>query len=418
MRPHFTGLWRNADFLKLWTGQTISVFGSMIGGSAMTFTAIIFLHATPLEMAILSAARQVPAFVAGLMAGVWVDRLRRRPILITTDLGRALLLATIPLAAAFGALRIEHLYVVAFGTSLLTLLFDVAYQAYLPALVQREEVLEGNSKLTASASVAEFGGFSLAGWLVQWLSGPATILIDALSFVVSAVSLAFIRRREPAGAPTAAQEPSGVWREIVDGLRVIRRNSVLLAIGITEVLLGIGQGIVGAIISLFMIDGLHFEPGVLGMIWAVGGVTSFLGATFAAAAARRWGAGGAMSGGLLFSGLGTLLVPLAPGPTLLGALLLVGNQVITDPAHTVYLVNEVSLRQRIVPGRLLGRVSATVRFGSLGATLVGAVAGGVLGERTGLRPTLVAGCGLTLAAALWLRLSPAGRLGPPPGRED
>ena len=246
MRPHFTGLWRNADFLKLWTGQSISVFGSMIGGSAMTFTAIIFLHATPLEMAILSAARQVPAFMAGLMAGVWVDRLRRRPILITTDLGRALLLATIPLAAAFGALRIEHLYVVAFGTSLLTLLFDVAYQAYLPALVQREEVLEGNSKLTASASVAEFGGFSLAGWLVQWLSGPATILIDALSFVVSAVSLAFIRRREPAGAPTAAQEPSGVWREIVDGLRVIRRNSVLLAIGITEVLLGSSSAIMRA----------------------------------------------------------------------------------------------------------------------------------------------------------------------------
>jgi predicted MFS family arabinose efflux permease len=166
---------------------------------------------------------------------------------------------------------------------------------------------------------------------------------------------------------------------------------------------------VGAIIVLFMVDGLHFQPGVLGLIWAVGGVTSFLGATFAASAARRLGAGGALVAGILFTGIGTLLVPLAPGPTPLGVIFLVGNQLITDPAYTVYAVNEVSLRQSIVPDRLLGRVSATFRFGSLGATLLGSFLGGILGERIGLRPTLVIGAVTTMAAALGLVASPARR---------
>ncbi|MBI2760720.1 MAG: MFS transporter, partial [Chloroflexi bacterium] len=186
MRGRFTGLWRSPDFLKLWAGETVSVFGSFIGGTALQFTAVLTLHATPLEMALLVAMSQAPALVAGLMAGVWIDRLRRRPILIAADVGRALLLVSIPLSYAAGVLRIEQLYTVAFLTGILTIFFDVAYQSYLPSLVKREELVEGNSRLSGSASAAEFSGFSLAGWMVQVLGGPIAILIDALSFVWSA----------------------------------------------------------------------------------------------------------------------------------------------------------------------------------------------------------------------------------------
>src|SRR5689334_2948752 len=151
LQRNFTGLWRHADFMRLWSGQTISAFGSMIGGTAMDFTAILVLHATPFQLGLLFATRLVPGFLTGLIAGAWVDRLRRRPILIGVDIGRAVLLASIPLAAILGLLRIEQLYVVAFGVSILTIFFDVAYQTYLPSLINEAQLIEGNSKLSASA---------------------------------------------------------------------------------------------------------------------------------------------------------------------------------------------------------------------------------------------------------------------------
>jgi MFS family permease len=193
MRIHLTGLWRNPDFLKLWTGQTVSVFGSLITWTALQFTAIIALDATPFQVAVLTAAGPVAGILAGLVTGVWVDRLPRRPLMIAADLLRAILLAGIPLAALAGVLRIEQLYAVAFLTGVLTIIFDVAYQSYLPTLISRDDLLEGNSKLTASASAAEVGAFGISGWLVQLLTAPFAVLIDAASFVVSAVCLLLIR---------------------------------------------------------------------------------------------------------------------------------------------------------------------------------------------------------------------------------
>ena len=197
LKPDSGSLWRHPDFLRLWTGQTISIFGSMIGGTAMSFTAILYLHATPFQLGLLNALGMLPAFLTGLFAGAWVDRLARRPLLIAADIGRALVLATIPLAAALGGLHIEQVYIVTLLVSVLGIVFELAYQSYLPGLVGKERVLEGNSKLSASAAVAEFGGFSLAGWLVQLFSAPIAVLIDALSFIVSVISLAWIRAPEP-----------------------------------------------------------------------------------------------------------------------------------------------------------------------------------------------------------------------------
>ena len=259
-----SGLWRHADFLRLWSGQTISVFGSMIGGTALSFTAILFLHATPAQLGVLGAMQIAPALLAGLFAGAWVDRLRRRPLLIGADIGRALVFATLPLAAVLGVLHISQVYVVALVAGVLTILFDVAYQAYLPALVGRPDLIEGNSKLSASAAVAESAGFGVAGWLVQALTAPVAILIDAASFVVSAMTLGLIRAREPM---VVSEERPNMRREVAEGLRVVWRHEMLRALAVAELLHNLAGGVWAALVVLYMSRGLGFSPGVLGMIW-------------------------------------------------------------------------------------------------------------------------------------------------------
>ena len=397
-----SGLWRHADFLRLWSGQTISVFGSMIGGTALSFTAILFLHATPTQLGVLGAMQIAPALLAGLFAGAWVDRLRRRPLLIAADIGRALVMATLPLAAVLGGLHIAHVFAVAFATGILTMLFDVAYQAYLPALVGKPDLVEGNSKLSASAAVAESAGFGVAGWLVQALTAPVAVLIDAASFVVSAVTLGMIRTREP---PVVRQERPNMYREIAEGLRTVWRHEMLRSLATVELLHNLAGGVWAALVVLYMSRGLGFDPGVLGMIWAVGGVSSFVGAALAPRVTRRLGPGPAMVSGLATFGLSQLLVPLASGATALSAVLLLVQQ-LGDGFYTIYAINEVSLRQCLVSERLLGRVNATIRSLGLAAVLVGSLLGGLLGEALSVRLMLAVAAGCTLAAAGTLALSP------------
>ena len=402
MRLKLTGLWKQADFMRLWAGQTISVFGSMIGGTAMTFTAILVLNATPFQMGVLNSMQILPAVIMSLVAGAWVDRVRRRPLLIGADLGRALLLATIPLAALLGALHIGQIYLVALVVSLLTLFFDVAYQSYLPGLIGRQDVLEGNSKLSASAAVAEFGGFSLGGWLVQILTAPLAILIDAASFLVSALTLSWIRRREAVVVPD--KQPD-LRREVVEGLREVLFHPLLRASAVGILIHHVADGLYGALVVLYMSRGLGFDPGLLGMIWAVGGISSFLGAALAPRLTKRLGFGLAMVFGLATFGISQLLIPLASGATWISALLLIGQQ-LGDGFFMLYEINQVSLRQGLASERVLGRVNATMRFLSLGATLAGSLLGGWLGGLVGVRLMLFVGACGTLLAALALGLSP------------
>jgi MFS family permease len=398
-----TGLWRNAGFVRLWIGQTISVGGSMIGKTALSFTAILLLHATPFQLGILFAAGLLPGFLAGLIAGAWVDRLRRRPILIWTDIGRAVLLAVIPLAAFLGFLRIEHLYVVSFLVSILTVFFDVAYQSYLPSLIHRTELLDGNSKLSASASVAEACGFAAAGWLVQLFTAPITILIDAISFVISAISLWLIRA--PEGAAAHDIQPN-LRREIVEGLGALLHNAILRATAVCTISQEFFVGIYGALVVLYMARDLGFSPGILGTIWALGGISSLIGAVATQSATKCFGIGPAMVAGCLLSGIAMIFVPLAQGAVLTAALLLILQQLLGDCAATIYQINQVSLRQAITQERLLGRVNASAQFLGLGAMLAGSVLGGCLGEIIGVRTMLfVSGFG-TVFSALWLWFSP------------
>lgn len=397
------GLWRNPDFVKLWAGETVSDLGSHLGQAALLFTAVIVVHASPLEVGLLSAASLLPQVVLGLLAGVWVDRLRRRPLMITADVARFALLATIPLSYAVASLTIWQLFGVAFGTGVFTVLFDVAYLTYLPTLVEKEAVLEGNSKLAASHAVSEVAGFGLSGWLVQLLNGPTAILIDALSFLASAAAVIGIRKTEP--LPKPAREREGVRREIIAGARAIGRQPVLRATAAAQATAGFAFRAYGAVLLLYAIDDLGFKPGVLGLVWAVGGVASLAGAMYAGRAAARLGLGPAMTLGLVGMGAAMLLLPAAHDASFFALMLMTGQQ-FGDGLYVIWDVNEVSLRQSITPADVLGRVNAGFRVAFQGAMLAGALAGGVLGEIIGLRMTLVLASCLLMADALIIVLSP------------
>ncbi len=408
MRSKFTGLWRHPDFVRLWAGETISIFGTLIGGLALSFTAILWLDASALQISILTGAQFVPGFLVGLIVGVWVDRLKRRPIMIVADIGRFVALATIPLAALFDLLTIWQLYAVALTASTLTVFFDVAYQSYLPTLVAREELVEGNAKLTASASVAEVGSFSLSGWLVQLLSGPGAVLIDAVSFLGSAFVLARIRTEEP--PPMPEHERTGIWHEAKAGLQIVFHEPIVRSLAVANAIAVCGRGILSVVFLLYLNQEVGFGPGVLGLIFAVGGVTSLGGSFLAGRAHLFGGVGPAMVLAALLRAVGTLFMPLASSVSVLGAGLLVANQCVTDPAGSFYDINDVSLRQAVTPHEVQGRMFASCRFIEFGAMLLGTAVGGVLGEPIGLRETLFAATALMGVSAVWLAFSPVARL--------
>jgi Na+/melibiose symporter-like transporter len=398
-----TGLWRNPDFVRLWAAQTVSIFGSLVTRTALPFVAILVLDATPFQIALIGLSELVPAFLVGLVAGVWVDRLRRRPIMVATDLGRAGVLSTVPLAALLDVLRIEQLYAVAAVASVLTVFFDVANQSHLPLLVKREDLVEGNSKLSASASVAEFGAFSAGGWLVQWLTAPYAIVIDAATFLWSAFFVMRIETPEPLAAP--AHERRHVFREIEEGLRFVLENQTLRILAISTAIFNCAIRIFGTVFLLYVTRDLGFRPGVLGVIFAMGGISSFLGAMAAGRVTARLGIGPALIASFAMVAVGNGLIPLAADASLVAVALLVAQQFVTDPAWTVMDIGQVSLRQAITPDRWLGRTNASMRVVEFGGMLVGALLGGWLGGAIGLRATLAVAALSSAAAGLPLLLS-------------
>lgn len=407
MRSQSTALWRHREFTKLWAGQTVSVFGTMLTRIALPLTALLALDSNALEQGLLQAIEAGPVLVTGLFAGVWVDRLRRRPVMITADLARAALLLSIPAAAFAGALTMGQLYVVAAATSVFTALFDAAYPAYLPTLVGRENVVEGNSKLTASASVAEVAGFGAAGALVQFLSGPIAILVDAATFVVSAFSIAWIRQPEPEPQPKEQRESA--IREAAEGLSVVWRDPTLRALVGCATTIRLAGGSFGAMYMLFAVRELGLSPMAAGVIAGCGGLGSFTGSLLAAPAVRRFGAKATLVAGFALGGAFQSLVPLAHGTPLRAGLFLLIAQVVGDGLMTVAYVNDVSLRQSLVPDRLLGRVSATANVLGVVALPVGALAGGVIGQLASPRAALAAGAAGFSMASLWVVAAPIRR---------
>jgi predicted MFS family arabinose efflux permease len=411
----FTGLWRHADFMKLWAGQTISEFGSVVSRDALPLVGVLTLSATPAQMGLLAALGSLPALLIGLPAGAWIDRTRRKPIMIAADLASVAVLASIPVAYLLGALRIEQLYVVAALAGGLALLFDVAYTSYLPSLVEREHVVEGNSKLSASESVAEIGGSALAGALVQALSAPLAVAVDALSFLASAVSLALIRKPEPRPVLTAQ---SNLRREIADGLRALAAHPILRALtaaAITGVFFG---NFYAALYGLYAIRELGIGPAALGLLIASGGIGSLLGAMLAAPAARRFGVGRLLIGSAALSGVLGLLIPLAAYVGAAAVAFLFVGQIAGDLVRTIYMIHALSLRQILTPDGLLGRMNASVEFLQGSAATIGVLTGGLLGQALGVQAAVwIAALG-SMLAVVWLIASPVRTLpGMPTGAE-
>ncbi|MBA2701458.1 MAG: MFS transporter [Chloroflexi bacterium] len=408
--PFASPLWHNDAFVRVWTAATVSIFGSLITRIALPLVAILTLAAGPIEVAVLRGMDLAATLVVGLAAGAWVDRLRRRPVLIWADLGRAALLTSIPVAFALGALTFGHLLVVAVLSAILTSFFDAADNAYLPTIVERERLIEANSALAASGSAAEFIGFGIGGFLVQVLSGPITVLIDAATYLLSALLLASVRREE--APPPASDEREPVLNEIRHGLRLVRDDPILRAFAGASMLLAMLWGIFGATWLLFALDVLGLSPVAVGLIAGVGGASSLIGAVIANRSTRRWGVGPVVIVAMLLSALGNLFVPLAPvGLPIVALGCLVAQQLIADSAATVYDITEVSVRQTRVLDREQGRVAATFSVLAVGAQLLATVGAGLLAEVIGLRATAFLAPIGGLLGGLILWLSPVRGLG-------
>jgi len=395
-------LWRNRSFLAIWSAGTISIFGSLITRTALPWAAILVLNAGALDVAALRGVEQVAALLVGLFAGAWVDRLFRRPILIGADIGRAVLLGSIPVAFAANALGMTQLVAVAFLAAVLSTIFDVAERSYLPTVVPRAQLVGANSAITASGSIAEFSSFGIGGFLINLLKAPFAIAIDAASFLVSAAILARIRQPEPPPKPAANREP--VLREIREGLRIVARDPVLRALTLSHGGTHILWGVFGTAYLLFARDELGLDPAATGVIAAIGGIGSLLGSVAAPAMTRRYGVGTTVLVAMILFEIGNLLIPLAPAHMpLLGGMFLVAQQLIGDSGGTVYEIVETSLVQSSVDNRVIGRVNATFFTFTTMATLAGVVLGGVVAELVGLRAAFALGLlgGVASLAVIW-----------------
>ena len=404
MHTSTPGLWHHHAFRLLWTGQTVSQFGSQISLVALPLTAALVLQATPLQMGVLTMAETLPFLLLSLVAGVWVDRVRRRPLLIGADLGRCALLGVIPLAAFWGILRIELLYAVAFMVGVLTTFFEIAYQSYLPTLINRANLVEGNSKLATSQAVAEITGPGLAGGLVQLLSAPLAITADALSFLCSGLLIGAIRT--PESSPPAPTTPSRLRAELAAGLRSLLSHPILRALVGCSATLNFAYGAQGAILILYLSRDLELRPALIGTILAASNVGALAGAFIAGRVAHSFGLGHTLISSVALAILGIVLIPLAGQWALAAVPLLIIARCFGNLGSTVYTINGISLRQRLTPLPLLGRVNAGMRFVAGGAAPIGALLGGILGTALGLRPTLLVGGIVGILAVGWVWWSP------------
>jgi MFS family permease len=405
-------LWRQPDFARLWAAHTVSAVGSQVSAVALPLVAILTLGATAWEIGVLRAAAGLPVLVLGLFVGVWVDRVRRRPVLVATDLGRAALLALVPLAALAGWLRIELLYAVALVVGTLSLFFDVAAQSLLPSVVPRERLVEGNSRLLASGSAAGIVGPAAGGWLVQLVTAPLAIWADALSFLASALLLLGARAAEPAPPPAAERRFEA---EIREGLVLLWQDRTLRAVTGAATVGAMGGSMHATLLVLYATQTLRFTPSLLGLVLATGGAASLLGAALAGALTGRLGPGRAIVVGQLVLAAGTAALPLASVVPTGAAPLVAAGQALFSAALAVVGVNQLSLRQAVTPDRLQGRVNASRRVLVFGVQPVGALLAGGLGDAVGLPATLVVAAAVELAAFVLALLSPLrGIRGTPP----
>ncbi|GAB3447735.1 MFS transporter [Actinophytocola sediminis] len=399
------GLFAHKDFRRFWVADALSQIGTRVSALALPLLAVLTLHASAFEVSMVRTMQTVAFLLLGLQAGAWCDRRRNRPVMVVADLGRAIALGSIPLAAAFSALTMAHVFVAVFLTGMLTVFFDVAHQSYLPRLVSTDKLVDGNAKLRANMSVAGVAAPSLSGAMVQWFTAPAAILVNAVTFLWSAAWLRSIRTTEP--EPRRATDRS-MRREIVEGVRFVFRHPILRATSIGSATLGLFQSAHLAIVIVFLVREVGLSAGVIGLLSSLGIVGALPAAILARGIADRVGAARLLWTSAVATGCFQLLFPLtSPGWGLAWYLAALFG---TSVGITFFTIMQASVQQSLCPNELLGRMNATVSFLFWGAATLGSTLAGTVATFVGLRPTLwIAAAGVLLSAG-WLIASPLVRM--------
>jgi MFS family permease len=404
MRRPTGALWSHPDFIKLWTGQSISELGSQVSQLAIPWLAAVDLHASPLAFSLLGVLGFLPFILFALPAGVWVDRLRRRQILIVGDSARAVLLLLIPVLWFAGVLEIWHLLILEFLIGIFTVFFDVAYQSYLPALIEREDLVDGNSKLQVTVGIAQVGGPSLAGGLIAAITAPYAILVDSMSFVISSVFMIRMRHRENLPRQDTTEPRPRMWPQVKEGLAWVVGHRNLRAIAGCTGTSNFCSSLMFAIVILYMVRVLHLSAFEAGAVFAVGSAGSIVGALFANRLGLKLGLGTAIVFTAVIFSFGGLAYPLAPKSFPLPALM--AGQLLFGFSAIAYNILQVSYRQAITPERLQGRMNAAMRWIVWGTIPLGTLAGGAIAQATSLHTALWVGALLGTPTFLWVLLSP------------
>jgi MFS family permease len=393
-------LWHHRDFLRLWFGDTTSQFTAQVTQLALPTAAILLLGAGPFEMGILGTLQLLAFPTLGLFVGVWADRYRRRSIMIIANLGRMVTLGSIPIAFTLGLLSMPLLYVVGLITGVCTVFFDVSYQSYLPVLIDKADLVEGNSKLQLSASAGQVGGQALAGFLIDLVGAARAIAVDAGGFLVSALAILSIKKQEQ--KPESTADPH-FFNEMKEGARVVLGSRILRNIAGCTATSNLGSSMFFVVFLIFAYRDLHLTPSLMGVIFSVGSAGVLFGAWVAGSAGKKLGLGRTIALSSMAS-IGLLIVPLALyfSPILILAV----GQVVTGALVAIYNINQVSLRQAITPDRLQGRMNATMRTIVWGTIPLGSFLGGLLGGSIGIISTIVLGAMISILAVLWILPSP------------
>jgi MFS family permease len=400
-------IFRDHNFRQLFNAHLVSEIGSQISMVALPLVALLTLDANPFQVGLLYAAQTAAFAVFGLPAGVWVDRLPRKPVLITADVARAALLGSVPLAWATGHLTLFQLYVVALCSSTATVFFDVAYQSYLPTLVGQERLIDGNSKLEVVHSTAQIGGPGVGGWLINLVSAPAAIIADALSFVGSAVFIRRISAPEPRRSEeTSVQKPqrSSLASDMRDGLRFVFGNPTLRVIAIRSSLANLAFSAITSLQTVFLVQEVGISPGFFGTLVSAGAVGGLVGGFLVGPLSERIGSARLIWVAPLVCQPFALLIPLSGRGVDLGYFVI--GMFVLSIGVVLYNVSQLSFRQRITPDHMLGRMNATMRFVVWGTMPIGSLVGGFLGQTWGVRASLWVCIGALITSVLPLLLSP------------
>lgn len=395
------------DFRQLWIGDTISQVGTQLSLLALPVLAVRQLGASEFQMGLLAAFETLAFLVIGLPAGAWVDRMRKRRVLIVADLVRALALGSLPVAYGLDVLTLTQMYVVALAFGVCTVFFDVSYQSYLPSLVPRNRIVEGNAKLQASQSVAQVAGPAVAGQLLRIVSAPLVIALDAFSFLLSAF---FVRRIEHEETPPDKAGRRSLRAEIAEGLSFVLHQPLLVRIVACTGINNLFSSISGALIVLFVLRDLGLSAATLGTVFSIGAVGGLLGALIATKVAAVVGEGRAIPVSQLIGIPFVALTPLAPSLPMPPALTLAVGSFGMFAMVVVYNITQVSFRQRLCPPALLGRMNASIRFVVWGTMPIGALLGGIIGERFGILTALWVAAGGGALASLPVLFSPLIRM--------